>query len=81
MLYKRKKLNLIIAGIILSVLAPILAFASGALFFHFYDFSSGGTGEGAGYGGVFVGFLTLLNGMIVLFTGLIMRITLSIKRK
>lgn len=81
MLHKRKKLNLIIAGIILLVLAPVLTFASGSLFLYFYDWSSGGSGEGAGYGGALIGFLTLFNGMIVLFTGIVIKIVKSMKQK
>ncbi len=54
-LFKKGKLNLIVSGIIMIILAPVIGFLSGALFLHFYDWSSGGTGEGAGYGGAFLG--------------------------
>lgn len=73
-LFKKGKLNLIIAGIIIMILAPILGFSSGALFLHFYDWSSGGTGEGAGYGGAFLGFITLANGILILLIGIIILI-------
>ncbi|MFJ7887132.1 hypothetical protein ACIQYL_03475 [Lysinibacillus xylanilyticus] len=42
-----------LSGIIMMALAPVIGFSSGALFLHFYDWSSGRTGEGAGYGGHF----------------------------
>jgi hypothetical protein len=71
-LYKNGKLNLIFSGIIFLFLAPIFGFSTGALFLHFYDFSSGGTGEGAGIGGAFIGFITLANGAIILAVGIIL---------
>ena len=53
------------------LLAPVIGFSSGALFLHFYDWSSGGTGEGAGYGGAFLGLITLANGALILVIGAI----------
>ena len=70
-LFKKGKLHLIISGIIMMLLAPIFGFLSGALFLHFYDWTSGGTGEGAGYGGAFLGLLTLANGFLILVFGII----------
>ncbi|WP_244988924.1 hypothetical protein [Robertmurraya siralis] len=40
-LFKKGKLNLMVSGIIMMVLAPVIGFSSGALFLHFYDWSSG----------------------------------------
>ena len=51
-MFKKEKLNLLASGIIMIILAPVIGFSSGALFLYFYDWSSGGTGEGAGYGGI-----------------------------
>ena len=70
-LFKKRKLNLMVSGIILMILAPVMGFSSGALFLHFYDWSSGGTGEGAGYGGAFLGLITLANGFLILVIGII----------
>ncbi|WP_186577992.1 inner-membrane translocator [Aquibacillus kalidii] len=70
-LLKKEKLNLMVSGIIMMVLAPVIGFFSGALFLHFYDWSSGGTGEGAGYGGAFLGLITLANGLLILVIGTI----------
>ncbi|MEH7388807.1 inner-membrane translocator [Bacillus sp. JJ1474] len=70
-LFKKRKLILIVSGIIMMVLAPMIGFSSGALFLHFYDWSSGGTGEGAGYGGAFLGLITLANGVLILVIGII----------
>jgi hypothetical protein len=70
-LFKKGKLNLIVSGIIMMILAPVFGFSSGALFLHFYDWNSGGTGEGAGYGGAFLGLLTLANGVLILVIGII----------
>ena len=71
MLFKKGKLNLMVSGIIMMILAPVMGFLSGALFLHFYDWSSGGTGEGAGYGGAFLGLITLANGVLILVIGII----------
>ena len=70
-LFKKGKLNLMVSGIIMMILAPVMGFSSGALFLHFYDWSSGGTGEGAGYGGAFLGLITLANGVLILVIGII----------
>lgn len=53
------------------VLSPVIGFSSGALFLHFYDWNSGGTGEGAGYGGAFLGLITLANGVLLFVIGII----------
>ena len=80
-LFKKGKLNLIVSGIIMMILAPVLGFFSGALFLHFYDGSSGGTGEGAGYAGAFLGLITLANGILILMIGIIRWIiTISTKQ-
>lgn len=70
-LFRKGKLNLIVSGIIMMVLAPVFGFSSGALLLHFYDWTSGGTGEGAGYGGAFLGLITLANGVLILVIGVI----------
>ena len=70
-LFKKGKLNLMVSGIIMMVLAPVIGFSSGALFLYFYDWSSGGTGEGAGYGGAFLGLITLANGVLIFVIGFI----------
>lgn len=79
--FKKGKLNLMIAGIIMMILAPVLGFSSGALFLHFYDWSSGGTGEGAGYGGAFVGLITLVNGILLVLIGMVMFIIRVITKR
>ena len=68
-MFKKGKLHLIISGIIIMLLAPVFGFSSGALFLHFYDWDSGGTGEGAGYGGAFIGLITLANGILIFVIG------------
>ena len=70
-LFNKGKLNLILSGLIMILLAPVFGFSSGALFLHFYDWNSGGTGEGAGYGGAFLGLITLANGVLILGFGII----------
>ena len=65
-LFRKGILNRMISGIIMMVLAPVIGFSSGAVFLHFYHWSSGGTGEGAGYGGAFLGFITIANGILIL---------------
>jgi hypothetical protein len=79
-LFKKGKLNLMLSGIIMMILAPVIGFSSGALFLHFYDWSSGGTGEGAGYGGAFLGLITLVNGFLILVIGIIRWILYFVKK-
>ncbi|MEH7347029.1 inner-membrane translocator [Bacillus sp. JJ1532] len=79
-LFKKGKLNLMVSGILMMVLAPMIGFSSGALFLHFYDWSSGGTGEGAGYGGAFLGLITLANGVLILVIGIIRWILNFVKK-
>ncbi|MEY9979743.1 inner-membrane translocator [Lysinibacillus sp. RC79] len=79
-LFRKEKLNLMLSGIIMMVLAPLIGFSSGALFLHFYDWSSGGTGEGAGYGGAFLGLITLANGVLILLIGVIRWVLNLIKK-
>ncbi|ARJ37500.1 inner-membrane translocator [Sporosarcina sp. P21c] len=81
MFFKKGKLNLMIAGIMMMILAPVLGFSSGALFLHFYDWSSGGTGEGAGYGGAFLGLITLVNGILLVLIGIVMFIIKVITKR
>ncbi len=61
------------------ILAPVIGFSSGSLFLHFYDWSSRGTGEGAGYGGALLGLLTLANAILILIIGFIRSIVMYIK--
>jgi hypothetical protein len=79
-LFKKGKLNLMLSGIIMMILAPVIGFSSGALFLHFYDWSSGGTGEGAGYGGAFLGLITVVNGFLFLVIGIIRWILNFVKK-
>ncbi|WP_226669792.1 inner-membrane translocator [Metabacillus litoralis] len=73
-------MNLILSGIFMMILAPILGFLCGALFHHFYDWGSGGTGEGAGYGGAILGIITLMNGVLILVIGIIKWFILVVKK-
>ncbi|MFD1739676.1 inner-membrane translocator [Bacillus salitolerans] len=70
-LVKKNKLNIMLSGLIIIVLAPVIGFSSGALLYQTYDFSSGGTGEGAGYGGAFLGLITIGNGLLIFLIGFI----------
>ena len=70
-LFKKKKVNLMVSGIMIMLLGPVIGFSSGALFLHFYDWSSGGTGEGAGYGGAILGLVTIANGILIFLIGMI----------
>ncbi|KMY44082.1 inner-membrane translocator [Bacillus sp. FJAT-27916] len=70
-LFKKKKVNLMVSGIIIMLLGPVIGFSSGALFLHFYDWSSGGTGEGAGFGGAILGLVTIANGILIFLIGMI----------
>lgn len=53
------------------LIAPVVLFLSSSLLLRFYDWNSGGTGEGAGYGAAFLGLITLANGVLILVTGII----------
>ncbi len=70
-LFKKKKVNLMVSGIMIMLLGPVVGFSSGALFLHFYDWSSGGTGEGAGFGGAILGLVTIANGILIFLIGMI----------
>lgn len=70
-LFKKKKVNLMVSGIMIMLLGPVIGFSSGALFLHFYDWSSGGTGEGAGFGGAILGLVTIANGILIFLIGMI----------
>lgn len=52
------------------LLAPVFGYSSYALFHYFYDWNSGGTGEGAAYGGAVLGLITLANGILILVIGM-----------
>ena len=79
-LFRKGILNLMVSGIIMMVLTPVIGFSSGAVFLHFYHWSSGGTGEGAGYGGAFLGFITIANGILILVIGVITWILNFVKK-
>lgn len=68
-LSKKEKLGLMVSGLILIMLSPLVNFTMKALFLFFYDWSSGGTGEGAGYGGAILALLTFVNGLLLLLIG------------
>ncbi|WP_010676753.1 hypothetical protein [Bacillus timonensis] len=79
-LFKKRKVSLIVSGVIMMILAPIVGFSSGALFLHFYDWDSGGTGEGAGFGGAFLGLITLGIGIVIFIIGIIRWIFTTLKK-
>lgn len=68
-LSKKEKLGLMVSGLILVMLSPLVNFTMSALLLFFYDWSSGGTGEGAGYGGAILALLTFVNGPLLLLIG------------
>ena len=79
-LFRKGKLNLMVSGIIMMVLAPVIGFSSGASLLHFYDWNSGGSGEGTGYGRAFLGLITLANGILILVIGVIRWILNFVKK-
>ncbi|MCF2647845.1 ABC transporter permease [Niallia sp. Sow4_A1] len=70
---RRIKLPFWLSGIILGVFGPIIAFISGSLFVNL-DHSSGGTGEGAGFGAAFIGLVIIANGISYLIIGIAAKI-------
>lgn len=68
-LSKKEQLSLMVSGLTLIGLAPLVNFTMRALFLYFYDWSSGGTGEGAGYGGAILALVTFVNGLFLLVLG------------
>ncbi|MBZ5201744.1 inner-membrane translocator [Planomicrobium chinense] len=68
-LSKKEQLSLMVSGLILIGLAPLVNFTMRGLFLYFYDWSSGGTGEGAGYGGAILALVTFVNGLFLLVLG------------
>ena len=69
-LFKKSKINLILSGIILIMLAPVIGVSSGALFVRLNDLNSVGTGEGAGFGSTILGLITAANGILILLIGI-----------
>ncbi|WP_409304577.1 ABC transporter permease [Peribacillus sp. SCS-155] len=62
------KLNFIWSGIIIIVVAPLIAFTAGAIFLQIDKSSEGG--EGAGFGAAFIGLIIAGNGIIYVLIGL-----------
>ncbi len=81
LLFRKGKLNLMVSGFLMMMLAPLIGFSSGALFLRFYDWSSGGTGEGAGLAGAFLGLITLANGFLILTIGMIRWVILQFRER
>lgn len=79
-LFRKKKLNLILSGIIMLILSPVLGFISGSWMLHEYDWSGGGTGEGPAYGGAFIGVATVINGLFLLGTGILLWLVSLIRK-
>ncbi|RZT16499.1 MULTISPECIES: inner-membrane translocator [Fictibacillus] len=57
-----ERIKLFYSGLILMILAPIMAFITGALLLQLVA----DIGEGAGYGGFFFGFVTFVNGFVMI---------------
>ncbi|MUK89498.1 inner-membrane translocator [Ornithinibacillus sp. L9] len=74
-LYKKGKIALFLVGIIILLVAPVLGFISGSLFY-----TTGG-GQGAGFGGAFLGLLTVINGLIIILISVVRWIIISITSK
>jgi hypothetical protein len=64
-LHRNGKLKLFYSGLILMISAPIIAFITGALLLKLVA----DIGQGAGYGGFFFGFVTFVNGIVMLAAG------------
>ncbi|MDR7074359.1 inner-membrane translocator [Fictibacillus barbaricus] len=73
-LHKSGQLKLFVSGLAVLVLAPIFAFITGALLLHNTD-----AGQGAGYGGFFVGFVTFVNGIVILIGSLVLALRKYVK--
>ncbi|WP_409299022.1 ABC transporter permease [Peribacillus sp. SCS-26] len=71
-LNKKNKMPLWLAGIVISLLGPLIASMTGSFFIDL-DHKSGGTGEGAAYGAAFIGIIIIANGMAYLITGMIVK--------
>ncbi|WP_253271171.1 hypothetical protein [Sporosarcina sp. D27] len=65
------------------IIAPVIGSKSGELLLHFYDWDSGGTGEGegAGFGGAILGVITFVNGALIILTTIIMFIIRVIRKQ
>jgi hypothetical protein len=75
-LHRNGKLKLFYSGLILMISAPVIAFVTGAVLLKLVE----GIGEGAGYGGFFFGFVTLVNGFVMLGAGFFIGIKKFYKR-
>lgn len=79
-LNKRNKMPFWLSGIIIGILGPVIAFISGSIFVNL-DHSSGGTGEGAGFGAAFIGLIIVANGIIYLIIGIATKIKSFLTQK
>ncbi|TFD94355.1 inner-membrane translocator [Jeotgalibacillus sp. R-1-5s-1] len=70
-LFHKGKLNLIVSGILMMLMAPVIQFTSSSLLLRYYDWGSGSTGEGAGYGAALLAILAFVNGLLILVAGII----------
>jgi hypothetical protein len=75
-LHKNGKMKLYYFGLIILVLAPIMAFLGGASLSQFTD-----AGEGASYGGFFMGFVTFVNGIVIILGSMILSLRNFFQKK
>ncbi|QFT88967.1 hypothetical protein FIU87_09945 [Bacillus sp. THAF10] len=79
-LYKKRKMPLWGAGLIIGILGPIIAFISGFVFVKI-DHSMGGDGVGAAFGAAFIGIVIVSNGILYFIIGIIFLIKNFIKQR
>ncbi|KGX91416.1 hypothetical protein N781_04825 [Pontibacillus halophilus JSM 076056 = DSM 19796] len=73
--YKRNKVELWVYGILMMVLAPIVAFLMGYLFLELSRATNPeSTHEGAGYAGAFIFLCLLANAIVLCLTGILLRV-------
>jgi hypothetical protein len=75
-MFKKGKINLIVSGIVVLVLAPIVGFSSAWLILK----TDPSAGQGAGLGGAIFAFAMIFNGIIILGIGIVILISKYFKK-
>ncbi|WP_088071921.1 ABC transporter permease [Gottfriedia luciferensis] len=78
--YRKKKSNLMLLGLLISILAPVIAILIGLIFVAL-DKGTGGDGVGGALATAALGWVIVLNGIIYIVIGIILKIKSMISNR